>query len=189
MKLRAYVLFICASVFFGPGVSWALDSSSVPVPPVTQRQAPAPPPPAGSLWSEVGVRALVGMNGNARRVGDLITVRPLLRWTRVDRSGGEARGPIDLQGNRGVAEWTSHGVGLQTGPIESRDSVFGGPRPGSPQGRPSGQHHCQQHVGRGSNRVQWQRCGGRQTGSGNPPSRNGSCLAVLDPKGLSVTTE
>lgn len=74
MKLRGYILFICASVFFGPGESWALDSSSVPVPPVSQRQAPTPSPPAGSLWSEVGVRALVGMNGNARRVGDLITV-------------------------------------------------------------------------------------------------------------------
>ena len=41
----------------------------VELPPVT----PAPLP--GSLWSEVGSRALIGMDGNARRVGDLITVR------------------------------------------------------------------------------------------------------------------
>lgn len=37
-------------------------------------QPPAPPPPPGSLWSEVGSRTLIGMDGNARRVGDLITV-------------------------------------------------------------------------------------------------------------------
>jgi flagellar L-ring protein precursor FlgH len=40
--------------------------------------AAKPPPPVaslpGSLWNEVGVRSLVGTNGNARRVGDLITV-------------------------------------------------------------------------------------------------------------------
>jgi flagellar L-ring protein precursor FlgH len=50
----------------------------------TPPQAPAPtvimsppvqPPPPGSLWSEVEARALIGMDGNARRVGDLITVR------------------------------------------------------------------------------------------------------------------
>lgn len=40
--------------------------------------APVPPPqptaPPGSLWNEAGTRALIGMNGNARQVGDLITV-------------------------------------------------------------------------------------------------------------------
>ncbi len=30
--------------------------------------------PPGSLWTEVGTRALIGADGNARRVGDLITV-------------------------------------------------------------------------------------------------------------------
>lgn len=34
-----------------------------------------PPPPPGSLWSEANARAMIGMDGNARRVGDLITVR------------------------------------------------------------------------------------------------------------------
>lgn len=50
-------------------------------------RAPAPPPavevvipprvavPTGSLWSEAEARALIGMDGNARRVGDLITVQ------------------------------------------------------------------------------------------------------------------
>ncbi len=47
-----------------------------PAPPPTVIVAPpTTPPPAGSLWSEVEARALIGMDGNARRVGDLITVR------------------------------------------------------------------------------------------------------------------
>jgi len=36
--------------------------------------APVAAPPPGSLWTEVGTRALIGADGNARRVGDLITV-------------------------------------------------------------------------------------------------------------------
>ena len=40
---------------------------------VSATPAPAPPPP-GSLWNEASARALIGMNGNARQVGDLITV-------------------------------------------------------------------------------------------------------------------
>jgi flagellar L-ring protein precursor FlgH len=45
------------------------------LPPVAPVDVP-PPPPAipGSLWSESDARALIGMDGNARRVGDLITV-------------------------------------------------------------------------------------------------------------------
>jgi len=38
--------------------------------------APAAPPSAtGSLWSEAEARALIGMDGNSRRLGDIITVR------------------------------------------------------------------------------------------------------------------
>lgn len=51
----------------------------VPPAPVTAEvevvTAPMSPPPPGSLWTEVGTRALIGADGNARRVGDLITVR------------------------------------------------------------------------------------------------------------------
>lgn len=43
-------------------------------PPKPAVAAPPAPPPPGSLWTEVGSRALIGMDGNARRVGDLITV-------------------------------------------------------------------------------------------------------------------
>ena len=46
-----------------------------PVPPPTAiPSAPAATPVPGSLWNENGTRALIGMNGNARQVGDLITV-------------------------------------------------------------------------------------------------------------------
>lgn len=45
-----------------------LSPSVVPVAP------PRAPSPPGSLWSEAEARALIGMDGNARRVGDLITV-------------------------------------------------------------------------------------------------------------------
>jgi flagellar L-ring protein precursor FlgH len=50
------------------------SAQGAPVPPKEVSPAAIPRPPVGSLWSEVGARALVGMNGNARRVGDLITV-------------------------------------------------------------------------------------------------------------------
>jgi len=46
-----------------------------PVPPeMLAMQGPAPAPPPGSLYSDVGGRALIGMDNNARRVGDLVTV-------------------------------------------------------------------------------------------------------------------
>lgn len=44
------------------------------VPPVDPPAPVAPPPPPGSLWTESGTRALIGANGNARQIGDLITV-------------------------------------------------------------------------------------------------------------------
>ncbi len=49
-----------------------------PAPVVVATPPPDVPVPVltpGSLWSEVGTRALIGADGNARRVGDLITVR------------------------------------------------------------------------------------------------------------------
>lgn len=67
---------------------------------------PAPPPaPPGSLWSEVGSRALIGMDGNARRVGDLITVlidenatTTLGADTSTSREGNAAFGITSLLG-------------------------------------------------------------------------------------------
>jgi flagellar L-ring protein FlgH len=45
-----------------------------PLDPPKPTVAPMPVAPVGSLWSEVGSRTLIGMDGNARRIGDLITV-------------------------------------------------------------------------------------------------------------------
>jgi flagellar L-ring protein precursor FlgH len=72
--MKRLILALCLSTLAIPSMAVAVAVDDLPVPPVTQRQAPIPPAPPGSLWSEVGARALVGMNGNARRVGDLITV-------------------------------------------------------------------------------------------------------------------
>ena len=70
-------------------LSGSADAAKTPTPP--------PPPPerplvegdavaavtstAGSLWSEVAARQLVGLDGNARQVGDLITVNIVERST------------------------------------------------------------------------------------------------------------
>ena len=62
------LLLACATgAMQPPATSPAADSPAIVSPPVR----PAPP---GSLWSEVEARALIGMDGNARRIGDLITV-------------------------------------------------------------------------------------------------------------------
>ena len=52
----------------------AQDGVAPPVPPVPVAPAAVLNMAPGSLWTEVGARTLVGMNGNARRVGDLITI-------------------------------------------------------------------------------------------------------------------
>lgn len=66
---------------------------------VTVVSAPPVVTPPGSLWTEVGTRALIGADGNARRVGDLITVRiedtsstTLGADTSTSRSGSAAYG-------------------------------------------------------------------------------------------------
>ena len=64
-------LLACATLPFAPGTEPLGELT--PVAPVVVSQ-PSPRPPPGSLWSEVEARALIGMDGNARRVGDLITV-------------------------------------------------------------------------------------------------------------------
>lgn len=69
--------------------------------------SPTPPPPAppstpaspGSLWNETSTRALIGMNGNARQVGDLITVI--------------------------ISENASTSIGATTGTSRTSDAAFG----------------------------------------------------------------
>ena len=69
--MKTVICIFSLLLAFVPSTSLGSD---VPVPPTTSTPAPLAKPPAGSLRSEVRARALVGMNGNARRVGDLITV-------------------------------------------------------------------------------------------------------------------
>ena len=45
-----------------------------PEPPVIVEAAPAPATQAGSLWSEVTARRLMGLDAGARQIGDLVTV-------------------------------------------------------------------------------------------------------------------
>ncbi len=58
-------------------VSLAVGSPGDPTPPVRPEalaRVEAPAPSAGSLWSEVQARQLMGLDGSARQPGDLITV-------------------------------------------------------------------------------------------------------------------
>ena len=66
----------CMIIGFSIGcVAHAEDDRGLPQPPVVEQRAQmVRVVMPGSLWNEVGARSLVGMNGNARRVGDLITV-------------------------------------------------------------------------------------------------------------------
>ncbi len=73
MKSFRLALFLaplwgCATVNAGAALP---PPQVVPVAPPRATAAP------GSLWSESEARALIGMDGNARRVGDLITVQVL----------------------------------------------------------------------------------------------------------------
>lgn len=71
---------------------WAAEASATPegVPDYKDAMPPAPPPaPPGSLWSEANARAMIGMDGNARRVGDLITVR-ITERTRAEAAADTA---------------------------------------------------------------------------------------------------
>ena len=61
MSISTLALYILSS-----GIAYAQDPK-----PVAQTKTPSS---SGSLWSPVRTRMLVGMEGNARRVGDLITV-------------------------------------------------------------------------------------------------------------------
>lgn len=58
---------------------WCASAAAMdaPQPPDYLVQGSLPPTPAaapGSLWNEAKLRVIIGMDGNARRVGDLITV-------------------------------------------------------------------------------------------------------------------
>lgn len=70
------ILLLIACVPFWMQVPPASSGTTAAQPPPPTAAVPVvPTPPPGSLWSEVGSRALIGMDGSARRVGDLITVK------------------------------------------------------------------------------------------------------------------
>ena len=73
MSLK-HIILMAFSLCTYAGPAFAIGSAA-PVPPVVaaKKKVAAVVVP-GSLWNEVGARSLVGMNGNARRVGDLITI-------------------------------------------------------------------------------------------------------------------
>lgn len=74
-QLKIIALTILCAIGSQAGNAAKPEPSGVPTPPPVSASSQAPPQVLpGSLWSEVGARSLVGMNGNARRVGDLITV-------------------------------------------------------------------------------------------------------------------
>lgn len=65
----------------------------VPQPPVVMAAPPAPRSPPGSLWSETSALQLLGLEGNARQVGDLITVHIMEETaTKVDSATSTGRG-------------------------------------------------------------------------------------------------
>lgn len=66
LALSAWMVVGCAHMTPPMAITEGVENVVVP-------QASVPPP--GSLWTEVGTRALIGADGNARRVGDLITVK------------------------------------------------------------------------------------------------------------------
>jgi flagellar L-ring protein precursor FlgH len=65
------LLLLGCAAYLATG-SIAPAPTTAPVKTVSPIATPTTP---GSLWSEAEARALIGMDGNARRVGDLITVR------------------------------------------------------------------------------------------------------------------
>lgn len=72
--MRAIYTTLVLMVSFSLLTTGDAHAENVPIPPISAGEIKVVVPPAGSLWSEVGARSLVGMNGNARRIGDLITV-------------------------------------------------------------------------------------------------------------------
>ena len=64
--MKYLYLFVLFLSFLCPGATFAQDAK-----PLAETKTPMG---SGSLWSPVRTRMLVGMEGNARRVGDLITV-------------------------------------------------------------------------------------------------------------------
>ncbi len=80
-------------------------STNTPQPPIVVETSREIAPPPGSLWNETSALQLLGLEGNARQVGDLITVNILEETatkvgseTRTDRASGTNLGVGALLG-------------------------------------------------------------------------------------------
>lgn len=88
MKKAIWIVLALATA--NPAFAQGRDRNTEPAPPEKpelQASPPAPAPLPGALWSEVAARQLMGIDGNARQVGDLITIRVSERsFTSLDAS-------------------------------------------------------------------------------------------------------
>ena len=88
MKKAIWIVLALATA--NPAFAQGRDRNAEPAPPEKpelQASTPAPAPLPGALWSEVAARQLMGIDGNARQVGDLITIRVSERsFTSLDAS-------------------------------------------------------------------------------------------------------
>jgi len=80
-------------------------SANTPQPPIVVEPATRTAPPPGSLWNETSALQLLGLEGNARQVGDLITVNIL----------EETATKVDSETRTGRANGTNLGVGALLG--------------------------------------------------------------------------
>lgn len=70
-----------------------VPQAGLPRPPVVAQTVVRLPPPPGSLWNETAALQLLGLEGNARQVGDLITVNIIEETaTKVDSETRTGRG-------------------------------------------------------------------------------------------------
>lgn len=102
----------------GLGTSESLAAPPVP-PPVTAQPTSVEPSPPGSLWNEGTARILIGLDSNARRTGDLITVN-ITEETRTELlANTEANRESSVGGGIGSL------FGLDKGATKANDNLDG----------------------------------------------------------------
>lgn len=125
------ILWFLACAHLSP--SPAATSTAMTPPPPTPVAPPPPAAPPGSLWNEAGTRALIGMNGNARQVGDLITVTidesastTIGAKTDTKRAGDSAFGISSLLGADTSILRANPNMGATIGLAGTSESTFSG---------------------------------------------------------------
>ena len=101
----------------------------IPQPPVVMTAPPAPASPPGSLWSETSALQLLGLEGNARQVGDLITVHIMEETaTKVDSATSTGRGSETQLGVGAL-------LGLETSILNANPNMAQNPKRSLPRPR------------------------------------------------------